>query len=276
MADLYINPISKKIIDSTIRNLPQSILIYGEIGCGLSAVCNYICSQSKVRQIVILPEKDDAIDIEKGIINVKMIRDLYDVTKTKSRSKVAIIINYAERMTVQAQNAFLKLLEEPNHNTHFILLSHSITNLKPTIISRVQKVHIKPISKADTNRLLDDLKISDNTKRSQLSFMADGLPAEITRLASDDLYFEKRSQIIKDAKQLLSQNVYEKLIIINSYKDKRELALMLVLDLIKILKINLKSDNQAKSIKKIDSLLNTYEDIASNGNIRISLVKSII
>jgi DNA polymerase-3 subunit delta' len=79
--------------------------------------------------IIILPEKDEKIDIEKGVISVEIMRRLYDETRTKTEGERIIIIDYAERMTTQAQNAFLKLLEEPGDDVYFILVSNTTSKL---------------------------------------------------------------------------------------------------------------------------------------------------
>ncbi len=48
------------------------------------------------------------------------------------------IIGHADRMTVQAQNALLKILEEPPQGVVFLLLCENRTALLPTVRSRVQ------------------------------------------------------------------------------------------------------------------------------------------
>lgn len=51
-----------------------------------------------------------------------------------------VVISQAERMTEEAANAFLKILEEPSPTTVFILLSSRPHALLPTIASRCQKI----------------------------------------------------------------------------------------------------------------------------------------
>jgi DNA polymerase-3 subunit delta' len=52
----------------------------------------------------------------------------------------AAVIAQADRMTEEAGNAFLKMLEEPSPSTIFILVSDRPNALLPTIVSRCQKV----------------------------------------------------------------------------------------------------------------------------------------
>lgn len=52
------------------------------------------------------------------------------------------IINNAQNLTIQAQNAFLKTLEEPPKNSQIILTAPTIESLLPTVISRCQIIEL--------------------------------------------------------------------------------------------------------------------------------------
>jgi DNA polymerase-3 subunit delta' len=179
-------------------------------------------------------------------------------------------------MTHQAQNAFLKLLEEPNDNIYFILISNSISKLLPTILSRVKKIDIKPITDEQSEELIKQLGVTDKTKQVQLMFMASGLPAEITRLVQNVDYFEDASNMIRDARELLQAKLYQKLLIVQKYKDNRQLALKIILYIAKILKHSIETNPQADAIKRVDIVLKTYERIEANGNIRLCLAQMMI
>jgi len=274
MANVYINPITQKQLDILVRDLPQSVVFTGPIGVGLSASVHYIAEVIGVKPIYVLPEKDEKIDIEKGTITVDVIRRLYTMTKTIESNKRLIVIDYAERMGVQAQNAFLKLLEEPGVNTHFILLTHSISSLLPTIRSRVQITEIVPISNEQSTQLLDGLKVVDPTKRSQLLFIANGLPALLTLYAKDDKAFEKRAQLIRDARTYLQGKMYDRLKIAVTLKDDRQQALTMLLDAMKLIQGSLKTGQSPEQVKKINALLKVYERIEANGNVRLQLASA--
>ncbi len=94
--------------------------------------------QSKSRRITIGDDGDDP-----GTIRFleKMIRR----TAAPNGWKLGIIVD-AERMNVQAQNAFLKTLEEPPPRTLLLLLSTQPEQLLPTIQSRVIEIGLMPPS----------------------------------------------------------------------------------------------------------------------------------
>jgi len=80
-------------------------------------------------------------------IKIRQIRQIVADTAKKpfeSGYKVVIIEN-AEKMTQDAQDAFLKTLEEPPGNTVFLLLAENHNLLLPTIVSRCQVYQFKPV-----------------------------------------------------------------------------------------------------------------------------------
>ncbi|MCY1366284.1 DNA polymerase III, delta' subunit [compost metagenome] len=223
-----------------------------------------------------MPEKDDKIDLEKGSITVDSIRRLYAQARTKQAGERIIVIDYAERMSHQAQNAFLKLLEEPAEGTSFILASHEPSRLLPTIRSRVQSVELRRIAVEQSNAYLDTLGISDATKRSQLLFMANGLPAELTRLHQNEDYFIHRVAIMRDARTFLQGSAYDKLLVAHAYRDDRPKALLMIKDCIKIIEHSLKTQSQAKLVRQLERLIGAYDSIESNGNIRLQLLTLVV
>lgn len=273
--NLVINEATKSQIDRIALNMPQSILIAGPKGIGLSAIVNYLADLKKSKPLIVLPEKDEKVDLEKGIIGVEIIRRLYDEVRTKSNSDQLIVIDYTEKMTVQAQNAFLKLLEEPTSGVYFILLSHTGDNLLPTVLSRVTLISVKPVSIQQSELLLDELAVTDQKNRAQILFLAEGLPAEITRLSTNADYFESRSAIMRDAKTILIGTDYEKLRIANKYKDDRNGALLLMTDVANMLKRSLRANPDSSSIVMIDKILDACDKIRANANIRLCITRVV-
>lgn len=268
-----INPVTENILIKTISNMPQSLVFHGENGVGLKTIADYVCKELSVIPYTVLPDKLGKIDLENGVISINSIRSIYDYVKTKDVNKKVIIIDYAERMTTQSQNAFLKLLEEPNPTTHFILLTHLINTLLPTILSRVEQIEIRNITNNQTTKFLDELGVIDNMKRTQLLFIADGRPAEITRLISDESYFRDRVNVIKDAKAFLQETSYSKLLIAYRYKDNRQKAILLLDDALVILNQSISEKHDNNMLLTVDKILESYQSINSNCNIRLSLAK---
>lgn len=75
-------------------------------------------------------------------ISIDDIRDLRQglALKPYEGGLKAAVIAQADRITEEASNAFLKVLEEPSPTTVFVLVSDRPNALLPTIVSRCQKV----------------------------------------------------------------------------------------------------------------------------------------
>jgi replication-associated recombination protein RarA len=242
----------------------------------LGTIASYIADEVGDVELTVLPEKDEKIDLEKGVISIDSVRRLYDQTKSIQTGKLVIVIDYAERMGLPAQNAFLKLLEEPGKGVYFILATHTPSKLLPTVTSRAQLVNLKPISSAQTAQFLNTLGVNEPKKRSQLEFMAFGLPAELARLASDDKYFEVRSSIVRDARDLLQASTYRKLQIANNYKDNREQSMQLIDDATGLLKKSITANPDSGLILQIDKYIYARQQIQANGNIRMCLARLVL
>ena len=78
-----------------------------------------------------------------------------------SRYKV-YIINEAEKMTPQAQNAILKTLEEPPEYAVILLLVSNVNTLLPTILSRCVLLNMKPVRDALVKKyLMEEMQVPD-------------------------------------------------------------------------------------------------------------------
>ncbi|MDO4978788.1 MAG: hypothetical protein Q4E47_01370 [Candidatus Saccharibacteria bacterium] len=83
-----------------------------------------------------LPKNTIKIEPKDGFISVDQIREIRELCTTKQSSPMFFIIMKADLMRPEAQNAFLKLLEEPRENYHFLLLTTQPKALLATILSR--------------------------------------------------------------------------------------------------------------------------------------------
>lgn len=276
MTEALIHPVTKAQLDHMTNQFPHAVLFHGPMGVGLTGIAIYLAKATNSFTTTVLPVKDDLIDEEKGVITVKQIRGLYEQTKTIPQGHRFIVIDYAERMGKQAQNAFLKLLEEPGEGTHFLLLSHDTSSLLPTIVSRVQTVEVRPVTHQQSVALLDQLNVIDATKRSQLLFIADGKPAELSRLIKDEEAFQARATLIRDARTLLQGTPYDKLAVIQYYKDDRPASVTLVTDAMAMLRTSLTKQSSATTITKLTHLLESYERLQMNGNIRLQLAAFVV
>lgn len=139
----------------------QSILIEG----------NTEKAQALVEQLT--KEKNiDKLDIliirEEKTIGIEQIRNLQKkllLKPIKGAEKAAIIHN-CETLTIESQNALLKILEEPPINTTIIMIATNTDLLLPTIISRCKIIRIQERKNITEKELSEGLEILENIKKS--------------------------------------------------------------------------------------------------------------
>lgn len=265
------NEVTKRVSEALMNEPPHALLVSGPVGVGLTGIWQSLLVKPGEQQIQVLPEKDEKVDLEKGTLTIGVIRKLYDVLRTTEPKGRVVIIDQVERMGIPAQNAFLKLLEEPSPGTRFILATHSPELLLPTIRSRVQHIEARPVSLEQSNTLLDELAVTDPARRAQLLFIAKGLPAELSRLVEDDGYFAQRAEIVKDARAFITESPYTRLLLAKKYKDSREKALLLVSDSLKQLRQTLASGGPTDTLGVIERLVQAHKRLTEQGNVRLQL-----
>lgn len=279
--ELVLHPRTRDLAGKFSTQLPHGLVIDGLTGSGVVTVAKALAHSIGSPPFVIEPKKrikgEFVVDAREGSVIIDDIRRLYSQTRTKQPGEQVYIIDTGEKsMTLAAQNAFLKLLEEPRSGVHFIIATHQPDLLLSTIISRTQHLSLLAISDEQTASLIDTLDIKNATKRARLAFVGRGLPALIHRLATDDAQYEARVTIMSDAKQMLGTDPYQKLEIVHKYRDSRSDALTLLDDMNHQLKTVIKTQHNQRLARTIDRNLQIRERIAAGGNIRLQFTAGIL
>ena len=279
--DLVLHSQSRKLADLLVGSLPHGLIIDGPTGIGVRTVAQAMAESAHAATFVIEPKKkvkgEFVVDALEGSVIIEDIRRLYELTRTKQPEKQIYVIDTGEKsMTLGAQNAFLKLLEEPRPNLHFIIVTHRFDQLLPTIVSRTQRLSLQPVTVEQTMGLIGEVGVVDDTKRTRLAFVGRGLPALIKRLADDEKQYESRVAIMIDAKAMLGGDAYQKLSIIHKYRDNRAGALTLLDDMNYQLRTVVRSNPDKKLVGGIERNLEIRDRVASGGNIRLHLTSGVL
>ena len=146
----------------SLRRIPHAILIDGDKGTGRHTLARYIaqaavcgkdnapCGECRSCRVAKSGAHPDITFISpeegKKFINVGQIRTLRAeaFVKPHMSKRRAFVINTAEVMNESAQNAFLKVLEEPPEGVIFILVSLSASGLLETVVSRCTRLSLVP------------------------------------------------------------------------------------------------------------------------------------
>lgn len=96
-----------------------------------------------------------------------------------------VIIEDADMMNNATANAFLKTLEEPPEQTIIILLTERLAMILPTILSRIQPVYFKPLTRGVIEEILTvDFEINAAIARTASRISSGNLKTAI-RIASE-------------------------------------------------------------------------------------------
>jgi len=135
-------------------------------------------------------------DRKTRLIDVEQIREVVSkagYARWRGRFRTWII-DPADAMNPQAQNALLKTLEEPNPGTGFVLVTARPRALLTTIRSRCLRVTLTPVPPAQLTTWLRDRHDVDPDRAHQVALMADGRPGLALRLAGDDVLDATRTR----------------------------------------------------------------------------------
>lgn len=120
--------------------------------------CKQALSDNQPDIIRVTHEKPNTISVDD--IRAQINNDV--AIKPYSSPYKVYILNEAEKMTAQAQNAILKTLEEPPEYVVILLLTTNVNALLPTILSRCVVLNMKPVADRLVRKyLMEELQVPD-------------------------------------------------------------------------------------------------------------------
>ena len=180
----------------------------------------------------------------------------------------------AENMTDQAQNALLKILEEPPEHTVFILTAENRAMLLPTILSRVQTIRLEPLTPAEILPVLRErCPDQPGEKLEWAAETADTIGQALALLAHESL--QKHAQLAQRMLELLCNgSEYDLLTAVEPVSRKREDLLEVCTQLRQLLTAELTraaSGGESRfSTRRITRMLEALDDllprVQQNGN----------
>lgn len=184
--------------------------------------------------IVLQPEERTVITIEQvrkiGVqLGLKQINDRY------------VIIRPADKLSLDAANAFLKNLEEPGDRVHYILITDTPSKLLPTILSRATVYYLK--GEGFTTEI-----VAPDKKKELAKQLITARPDDIVKIAE----------------------------VIAKKKPARESALEIVGLAIEMLYKSYFITGKDVFIRKLPEFLKMYENIGKNGHIKLQIVANLV
>lgn len=154
--------------------------------------CKQAVNRNQPDIIWVTHEKPNTIGVED--VRIQINNDM-GIKPYSSRHKI-YIISEGEKMTVQAQNALLKTLEEPPEYGIIIILTTNADALLPTILSRCVVLHMKPVKdELVRNFLMETMEIPDYKADICVAF-ARGNVGKAKLLASSEEFDHVREEAV--------------------------------------------------------------------------------
>lgn len=228
-------------------------------------------------------------------IKISQIRKLQTDIIVKPHKQYKIyIINQAESMTIEAQNALLKTLEEPPEYAIIILITSNKESLLDTIKSRCEIIKFLPISIVDLNNYLITKGI-DKNRAQLLSTFARGSIEKAIELSESADFTIMRDEIQTYIEIMLDKDMIDILeiptsmekykndsinvldILINYFRDmmllkeKVDKSMIINIDKITFIQNMSKKITYSQVSKIIDIIEDTKKKIRSNCNFNISI-----
>jgi DNA polymerase-3 subunit delta' len=142
----------------------------GEHPCGECRSCKLITSGNHPDLIY------SQLDPNSGTLRIEEVRAVMQRIALKpyeARFRIAILHDF-DRARPTAQDALLKTLEEPPPHAVLMLLAQSTENVLPTIISRCQNLHLRPVATETVRTVLIERFSADPDQATLLAQLSAG------------------------------------------------------------------------------------------------------
>lgn len=215
----------EKIIQGFFRRVDKGTLSHAHLIIGPNGIGKSILARIFALKILNKDKDIDYVDIinyrpSKASMGVDEVREIIEEVSKRpyEGDKKVIIIHEGSKLTVQAQNALLKTIEEPPQGVYIILLAESLETLLDTIKSRCQVYKLTPLNNKQMEMYINTLgRYSEEEIRASLAY-GEGIPGKAERLLNDSNLSELREVIMS----LLKDINYAKEDLVLIYENKLE------------------------------------------------------
>ena len=211
-------------------NLAQAYLFFGEPGVGKFYFAKTLAAFLENGEFSFPPRRPliETLIMDAGgasSLGIELVKGLKNFLFQKPivGAKRIAILNEAENLTSQAENAILKIVEEPPASSLIILVASTPDRLSPTLLSRLQKIYFPPLGEETVENILIETLNLDVLKAKSLARDSFGRPSRALSLAAD----EKIKEIGRLARQFIQTEKTRKEIVIEIAEDKETAQLFL-------------------------------------------------
>ena len=180
--------------------------------------CKKVIGKNHPDIITVTHEKPGSISIDE--VREQVVHDV-DIKPYCSPYKIYIIPD-AEMMTVQAQNALLKTIEEPPEYAVIMLLTSNVDALLPTIQSRCVRLDLKVVDDNLVKKyLMERLHVPDYQAEIDASF-AQGSIGKAQEAATSEEFSKMTENALKILKYVNTMQTYELTDVLRALSDEKQ------------------------------------------------------
>jgi len=273
VSELLINPTTEQQLANFVAAPSHAVILHGPTGAGKFTLALQLAAD-------LLQTNRDSLQSHAYVLvlrenlGIEAVRELEHFLSLKVPSQAAvhraIIVEDAHRLSVEAQNALLKTLEEPPVGTVLILTTNSLQALLPTIRSRTQSIAVKLPDRTETEAYF-------GSQSQQAYAMSGGLPGLMSALLSD----EEHPLLLATAKAraLLAQTSYERLLQVDSLAKDKILAqnVMFILQQMAHVSLQKAEGPAATSWRQVlSAAYSCSENLAQSGQPKLALTNLML
>lgn len=173
--------------------------------CDVCSSCRLFESRNHPDIFFITSSNNKSIGVD--LIRKQLNQDIY--IKPYKYSYKIYIIEEAEKLTEQAQNAMLKTIEEPPEYAVIFLLTTNINVFLQTILSRCVILNLKPVQNEKVILYLkENLQLSEEQVDLYATF-AKGNIGNAKEIATSELFNQMLEHVINMLRELYKMNSYQ-------------------------------------------------------------------
>jgi len=193
----------KKLLASTFAKTLQCEE-GGIISCNRCKSCMQVASGNHPDILRVTHEKYSI-----GVEDIRLQLNADIQVKPYSSPYKIYIIEDADKLTEQAQNALLKTIEEPPEYAITILLVSNISVILPTILSRCVLLNLKPVDKQTIKEfLMESHQVPDYMAEVAAAFSG-GNVGKAIKYASSEEFEKMKSDVLNILKFIDGMELYE-------------------------------------------------------------------
>ena len=215
---------AKKYLSNSIKSnmISHAYMFEGPSGVGKNTMARELATT--LLEMENLFNSPDYIEItpDGNSIKIAQIRKLQsDILVKPYKSYKIYVIDEAQKMTVEAQNALLKTLEEPPKYAIIILITNNKESLLDTIKSRCEIIKFTPIPLVEVADYLTQTGVDKNRASLLANFSRGSMQKAIELSESEDFHI-MRDEVQKYVETFLTGSMLDIMDIqssIEKYKD---------------------------------------------------------